>query len=99
MYAFTVLNQFISIYLDFIGLDLRALNDSSIGLRSGEYGGRYKMRQPERNVREVTTLREKSLTGSVYKLNDRIIVMDPAIVKYENGPLGGVRVHLWELLH
>jgi len=39
------------------------------------------------------------LTRSMYKLDNRIIVMDPAIVKYENGPFGGVRIHLRKLLH
>jgi tRNA A58 N-methylase Trm61 len=59
----------------------RQLKDSSIGVKSREYGGKYAIIQPGTGQTTDVTAYMHRLTTIVYKIDEKIIVMNPTIVK------------------
>lgn len=70
------------------------LNDSSIGLRSGEYEGRYMRRQPIDMVSNVPNYVHRIQTGPMNQINQSVIVVDATIIDNEDALVVGPRIHL-----
>jgi hypothetical protein len=76
--------------------DTQQLNDSSMGVKSGKYGGRYAMMQPV-TLNEQFDPYKGSLTCIVYQIDEEVIMMNSAVVKYKNGLFMWPRIHLGKL--
>ena len=59
----------------------RQLKDSSIGVKSGEYGGKYAIIQPGTGQTTDVTAYMRRLASIVYKIDEKIVVMNPTIVE------------------
>jgi len=64
--------------------NLRALNDSSIGLRLGEYGGRNKRIQPVKRSNIVKPYENSICTCLPYFRFKFLIVVDMAVVENDD---------------
>ena len=64
--------------------DIQQLKDSSIGVKSGEYGGRYAIIQPELCQIGNCNTYTHQLTSIMYEINKKVIVMDSIVVENQN---------------
>lgn len=80
-------------------IHIRVLNDSSMGLRSGEYDGRNKSKQPKHPTFLVSYLEKRmaALTCTIDQFQQCLIVMNVAIIKDQHALLLRIWIHLREL--